>query len=66
MVEIHFLESLACQIWKEAFKNARRQKYFKMGRTSIAGNFLFFFLVFNFFSKNMLDILLARYVYYML
>ena len=34
---IHSLESLACQIWKEAFKEARL-KDFKMGRTNLPGN----------------------------
>ena len=34
---IHSLESLACQIWKEAFKEARLRD-FKMGWTNLPGN----------------------------
>ena len=34
---IHSLESLAFQIWKEAFKEARLRD-FKMGRTNLRGN----------------------------
>ena len=37
VVGIHTLESLACQIWKEAFKNARLRD-FKMGQSNIPGN----------------------------
>ena len=37
VMEIHSLESLACQIWKEAFKEAR-QRDFKMGQTNLLGN----------------------------
>ena len=34
---IHSLESLACQIWKADFKEARLRD-FKMGRTNLRGN----------------------------
>ena len=34
---IYSLESLACQIWKDVFKDAR-QRDFKMGRTNLPGN----------------------------
>ena len=37
MMGIHFLESLACQIWKEAFKEARLRD-FKMDWTNLLGN----------------------------
>ena len=34
---IHSLESMACQIWKEAFKEARIRD-FKMGQTNLPRN----------------------------
>ena len=34
---IHCLESLACQIWNEAFKEARLRD-FKVSRTNLLGN----------------------------
>ena len=37
VIEIHSLESLASQIWKEAFKETRLRD-FKMGRTNLPGN----------------------------
>ena len=37
VVGIHSLESLASQIWKEAFKDARLRD-FKMGRSNLPGN----------------------------
>ena len=37
VMEIHSLEFLACQIWKEAFKETRLRD-FKMGQTNLPGN----------------------------
>ena len=37
VIGIHSLESLACQIWKEAFKEARLRD-FKMSRSNLPGN----------------------------
>ena len=37
VMEIHYPESLACLIWKEAFKDARLRD-FKMGWTNLPGN----------------------------
>ena len=37
VVGIHFLGSLACRIWKEAFKDATLRD-FKMGQTNLPGN----------------------------
>ena len=37
LMVIHSLESLACQIWKEALKEARLRD-FKMGPTNLRGN----------------------------